>query len=109
MSSRVTITPDPFTLIDYDVAKISAIIEDAAALVGFPPGVEISLDVDEELFPPLTGHMADIVDGRAQQQKRSLCALSCFMQARAHGRMRSDRFFGCRNLCGPIRRRHHPK
>ncbi len=65
MSSRVTVSPDPFTLIDYDVAVIVAIVEDAAALVGFPPDVEISLEVDEELFPPLTGHMADVVDGRA--------------------------------------------
>jgi hypothetical protein len=66
MSSRVTITPDPFTLIDYDVGEIAAIIEDAAAIAGFPPGVEISLEVDEELFPPLTGHMVDVVDGRAR-------------------------------------------
>ncbi|MGO9873322.1 MAG: hypothetical protein ACLPVY_05930 [Acidimicrobiia bacterium] len=66
MSSRVTVKPDPFTLIDYDVATIQAIVEDAAALVGFPPGVEISLEVDEELFSPLTGHMVDVIDGRAQ-------------------------------------------
>jgi len=66
MASRVTITPNPFTLIDYDVDEITAIIEDAAALVGFPPDVDIALDVDEELFPPLTGHMADVIDGRAQ-------------------------------------------
>ena len=66
MASRVTITPNPFTLVDYDVAVIEAIIEDAAALVGFPPGVEIALEVDEELFPPLSGCMADVVDGRAQ-------------------------------------------
>jgi len=65
MSGRITITPDPFTLIDYDVGEIAGIIEDAAALVGFPTDVEISLEVDEELFPPLTGHMADVVDGRA--------------------------------------------
>ena len=66
MTSRVTVTPDPFTLIGYDVAEIAALVEDAAALVGFPPDVEILLEVDEELFPPLTGSMADVVDGRAQ-------------------------------------------
>ena len=65
MASRVTITPNPFTLVDYDVDVIEAIIEDAAALVGFPAGVEIALEVDEELFPPLTGHMADFTDGKA--------------------------------------------
>jgi hypothetical protein len=64
--SRVTVTPDPFTLIDYDAARIAEIIEDVAALVGFPPGVAISLEVDEELFPPLTGHMTDVVDGAAR-------------------------------------------
>jgi hypothetical protein len=61
----VRVTPDPFTLIAYDVAEITAIVEDAAALVGFPPGVDIDLEVDEELFAPLTGHLSDAVDGRA--------------------------------------------
>ncbi len=31
---RVTVTPDPFTLIAYDAAEIAAIVEDVAALVG---------------------------------------------------------------------------
>ena len=31
---RVTVTPDPFTLIAYDAADIAAIVEDVAALVG---------------------------------------------------------------------------
>ena len=61
---RVTVTPDPFTLIPFDAAEIAALVEDVAALVDFPPAVEISLEVDEELFPPLTGHMSDVVDGR---------------------------------------------
>ena len=63
---RVTITPDPFTLVPYDGAAIIALVEDVAAMVDFPPGVEIHVDVDEELFAPLTGHMADVVDGRAE-------------------------------------------
>jgi hypothetical protein len=62
----VRVTPDPFTLIAYDVAEITVIVEDAAALVDFPPGVDIDLEVDEELFAPLTGHMSDVVDGRAK-------------------------------------------
>ena len=61
---RVTVTPDPFTLIPFDAAEIAALVEDVAAMVGFPPSVDISLEVDEELFPPLTGHMTDVVDGR---------------------------------------------
>jgi len=63
MSARVTVTPDPFTLIAYDAAEIAAIVEDAAALVGIPAGVDIRVEVDEELFAPLTGHMSDVVDG----------------------------------------------
>lgn len=63
--SRVTVTPDPFTLIPFDAAEIAALVEDVAALIDFPPGVAIDLTVDEELFPPLTGHMTDVIDGRA--------------------------------------------
>jgi hypothetical protein len=63
--SRVTVTPDPFTLIPFDAAEIASLVEDVAALVEFPPAVEIEVVVDEELFPPLTGHMTDVVDGRA--------------------------------------------
>ena len=62
--ARVTVTPDPFTLIAYDAAEIAAIVEDVAATVGIPSNVEITLEVDEELFAPLVGHMSDIVDGR---------------------------------------------
>ncbi len=66
MAGRVHITPEKFTLIAYDADEIVAIVEDVAALIDFPPGVDIDLDVDEELFAPLTGHMSDAVDGRAQ-------------------------------------------
>lgn len=63
--SRVTVTPDPFTLIPFDAAEIAAVVEEAAAIVDFPPEVAIDFTVDEELFPPLTGTMTDVVDGRA--------------------------------------------
>ena len=66
MSSRVHVTPEEFTLIKYDAAEIAAIVEDCAALVGFPPKAPIELTVDEELFAPLTGHMSDVVDGEAR-------------------------------------------
>jgi hypothetical protein len=66
VSARVKVNPDPFTLIAYDPAEIAAIVEDVAALTGFPPDVEIRLDVDEELFAPLVGQFSDVVDGRAQ-------------------------------------------
>ena len=62
--TTITVTPDPFTLVPYDVDEISALVEEAAALAGISPGVDIALTVDEELFAPLTGHMSDVVDGR---------------------------------------------
>ena len=65
-SSSITVVPDPFTLVPYDVAEITALIEEAAALAEIPPGVDIRLTVDEELFAPLTGHMSDVVDGRIE-------------------------------------------
>src|SRR5689334_24301051 len=53
-------------LVPYDGAAIAALVEDVAAMIDFPPDVEIHVDVDEELFAPLTGHMSDVVDGRAE-------------------------------------------
>jgi hypothetical protein len=64
MAARVTVTPDPFTLIDYDAATIAAVVEDVAAVVGLPSNVAISVDVDEELFAPLVGHFVDVADGK---------------------------------------------
>ena len=63
--SRVHITPDPFTVVPYEVPVIAALVEEAAALVGFPTDVEIDLEVDEDLPHPLVGTASDIVDGRA--------------------------------------------
>jgi hypothetical protein len=62
--TTITVTPNPFTLVPYDVEEITALIEEAAALAGISPVVDIALAVDEELFAPLTGHMSDVVDGR---------------------------------------------
>ncbi|HEX5097306.1 MAG TPA: hypothetical protein VFX21_14865 [Acidimicrobiia bacterium] len=63
--SKVTVTPDPFTLIAYDAAEIRAITEDIAAMIDFPTAVDIDIEVDEELFAPLVGHASDFADGRA--------------------------------------------
>jgi hypothetical protein len=63
--SKITVTPDPFTLIGYDAGEIRAIAEDVAAMVDFPTGVDIDIEVDEELFAPLVGHASDFADGRA--------------------------------------------
>jgi hypothetical protein len=62
--SDITVTPDPFTLIAYDASEIRAIAEDVAAMVEFPAGVGIDIEVDEELFAPLVGHASDFANGR---------------------------------------------
>jgi len=61
--STIRVVPDPFTLIAYDAGEIGAIADDVAAVVGLPPGVDIHVEVDEELFAPLVGHATDVVDG----------------------------------------------
>jgi hypothetical protein len=64
--TRVTVRPDPFTLIEYSAAEIAAIVDDVAALVGIGSSVPIDVEVDEELFAPLVGHTTDVVDGRVR-------------------------------------------
>lgn len=62
---RITLLPEQFTLVEYAAADVLAVIEEAAALVGFPSDVDLTVEVDEELFAPLVGSAADVVDGRA--------------------------------------------
>jgi hypothetical protein len=62
---RVRVTPDPFTVVAYEAPVIAGLAEEAAALIGFPPAVEIDLEVDEDLPHPLVGTASDVVDGRA--------------------------------------------
>lgn len=62
----VTVSPDPFTLVPYDAARIAAIVTEIAAQVEVPSGTDIHLTVDEELFAPLTGHMTDVAGNRVE-------------------------------------------
>jgi hypothetical protein len=66
LASRVHITPEEFTLVPYPADEIAAIVEDIAARIDFPRDVEIDVEVDEVLFAPLTGHMSDVIEGRAR-------------------------------------------
>ena len=59
----VTVRPDPFTLIAYDAAEIAAIVAATAERVGLPADQAIEVEVDEELFAPIVGHLTDVVDG----------------------------------------------
>lgn len=63
--ARVTLLPEQFSLVEYDSTDVVAVIEEAAAIVGFPTDVDIVVEVDEELFAPLVGSAADVVDGHA--------------------------------------------
>ncbi|HEY5014816.1 MAG TPA: hypothetical protein VIK61_19175 [Acidimicrobiia bacterium] len=62
---RVHITPNPFTVVPYEIPVIEGLVEEAAALVGFPSDVEIDLEIDEDLPHPLVGTASDVVGGRA--------------------------------------------
>ena len=62
---RVHITPNPFTVVPYDISVIEGLVEECAALVGFPSDVEIDLEIDEDLPHPLVGTASDVVGGRA--------------------------------------------
>jgi hypothetical protein len=63
--ARVQVTPETFTLVDYDAGVIAGLTEELAAATGFPDDVDIKVEIDEELPLPLTGATADIADGRA--------------------------------------------
>lgn len=64
--SRVTVVPEEFTLVPYEAATIASLVEEVAGVVGFLPAVPVRVEVDEELFAPLTGHSADVADGEAR-------------------------------------------
>jgi hypothetical protein len=64
--ARVEVTPEQFTLVEYDAGVIAGIAEELAAKVGLPDDLPVRIEIDEELPLPLTGSTADLVDGRAQ-------------------------------------------
>ena len=64
--ARVEVTPEQFTLVEYDAGVIAGLAEEIATAVGIPDDVPIRIEIDEELPLPLTGATADVVDGRAE-------------------------------------------
>jgi hypothetical protein len=64
--ARVEVTPEQFTLVEYDAGVIAGLAEELAAKVGIPDDVPVRIEIDEELPLPLTGSTADVVDGRAE-------------------------------------------
>ncbi len=59
----ISVTPDPFHLVEYDAAVIRGIVEEVAGAVGIPPGVDIALVVDEALPHPILGTETNVIDG----------------------------------------------
>jgi hypothetical protein len=64
--ARVEVTPEQFTLVEYDAGVIAGLAEELAAKVGIPDDVPVRIEIDEELPLPLTGSTVDVVDGRAE-------------------------------------------
>jgi hypothetical protein len=44
---RVTVTPQEFTLVNFDAGAVRSVLEEVAGLVGVPDDVDIDLEVDE--------------------------------------------------------------
>ena len=63
--ARVQVTPETFTLVQFDAGVIAGIAEELAAKAGVPDDVDVRIEVDEELPLPLTGATSDVVDGAA--------------------------------------------
>lgn len=59
----ITVSPDPFHLVEYDAAVIRGIVEEVAGALEIPTAVDITLIVDEALPHPILGTEANIVDG----------------------------------------------
>ncbi len=64
--ARVEVTPEQFTLVEYDAGVIGGLAEELATKVGLPDDTSIRIEIDEELPLPLTGSTADVVAGRAE-------------------------------------------
>jgi hypothetical protein len=59
---KVTVTPDPFVLVNYDAGALAALIETVASRVGLDDDVEIAIEVDEALPRPLIASYVDADD-----------------------------------------------
>lgn len=53
-TGAVTVTPERFSLVDYDSATIAAVADDLIENIGLPSGFRLRFDVDEETFMGLS-------------------------------------------------------
>jgi hypothetical protein len=61
--AKVTVSPDPFVLVEYDSGTLAALVEKVAGRVGVPDDVDIAIEVDEALPRPLIASYVDVIDG----------------------------------------------
>jgi hypothetical protein len=60
--AKVSVTPDPFVLVNYDAGALAALVEKVASRVGLPDDIEIAIEVDEALPRPLIASYVEIDD-----------------------------------------------
>jgi hypothetical protein len=60
----VSVTPDPFVLVNYDSGVLASLVEKVASRVGISGDVDIAIEVDEALPRPLIASYVDVEDGR---------------------------------------------
>ena len=71
--AKVSVTPDPFVLVNYDSGALAALIEKVASRVGLPDDVDIAIEVDEALPRPLIASYVDVdADAREGQRRVSI-------------------------------------
>jgi len=58
--AKVSVTPDPFVLVNYDSGVLGSLIEKVASRVGVPADVDIAIEVDEALPRPLIASYVDV-------------------------------------------------
>lgn len=82
----ISVTPDPFHLVEFDCGVVRSLVEEIAGSLALPTGVDITLTVDEALPHPILGTESNIVDGALDLW----CTGGCF-EARNKTRAFSER------------------
>jgi hypothetical protein len=83
--STVTLTPEEFTLVDYDAARVRALVDEAIATVGLPD-VSVSVVVDEVLPSPLAVSAVAVADGAVELW----FAGGCFEDPQRQGKLQEE-------------------
>lgn len=82
----IAVVPDPFHLVEFDSAVVRDLVEEIAGSLEIPPGVAVTLTVDEAIPHPIVATHSDVVDGAIDLW----CTGGCF-EARDKTRAFSER------------------